>query len=146
MLISLTLLNWMASLAAASGGEGLVMQDIGVTRMVVAEEIVIRVPVVRPRPMLRRVRWVETKGPKCIEGTSIRAAALSGERSIDFLLRDRTRLRARLGEDCPTLDFYGSFYIEPRDERICVRREEIKSRMGSACRIERFHRLEPRIP
>ena len=73
-------------------------------------------------------------------------AALHDERSIDFLLRDRTRIRAKMDNDCPTLDFYGSFYIEPRDERICARREEIRSRMGEACRIDRFRRMVPRIP
>jgi hypothetical protein len=48
--------------------------------------------------------------------------------------------------NCPTLSYYGVFYIEPRDERICARREEIRGRMGETCRISRFRRMVPRLP
>lgn len=140
ILASLPLLTWLASLAGLQG-----IGPVAVSRLVVQEEIVLRVPVIRPRA-IRRVQWVEKKGPKCIGGNEILAAALAEDRSIDFLLRDRTRMRAKMDDDCPTLDFYGSFYIEPRDERICAKREEIKSRIGGACRIERFRRLVPQIP
>ncbi len=139
MFISLPLLTWLASLAGIEAG------PVTVSRMVVAQEIILRVPVVRPRPP-RAVRWEEKKGPKCIDSGQVVAAALADERSVDFLLRDRTRIRAKMDSDCATLDFYGSFYIEPRDERICARREEIRSRMGEACRIDHFRRMVPQIP
>lgn len=140
MMSSLPLLTWLASLAGLQG-----LGPVTVSRLVVHQEVILRVPVVRPRPRLP-VRWEEKKGPKCIASGQIVAAALAGERSIDFLLRDRSRIRAKMDDDCPTLDFYGSFYILPRDERICARREEIRSRMGETCRIARFRRMVPQLP
>ena len=101
-----------------------------------------RVPVVRPH-IAWTVRWVEKKGPKCIRGTSVVAAALADENSIDFLMRDRRRIRAKMDSDCPALDFYGGFYLQPEDDRICARREEIRNRMGASCRIDRFRVMVP---
>jgi hypothetical protein len=113
-----------------------------VSRLAARDEIVLRVPVVRPR-MAWPVRWIEKKGPKCIRSTSVIAAALADQRSIDFLLRDRRRIRAKMDSDCPTLDFYGGFYLQPEDDRICARREEIRNRIGASCRIERFRTMVP---
>ena len=70
---------------------------------------------------------------------------LSGRSSVDFVLRDRRRVRAELDSDCPALDFYGGFYVQPDDDRICARRDVIRSRMGGICRIERFRRLVPKL-
>ena len=137
---TLPVLTWLASVVALPG-----IGPVTVSRLVVQQEVILRVPVVRPR-QLRPLRWVEKKGPKCVGSNQIVAAVLADQQSIDFLLRDRTRLRAELDNDCPTLDFYGSFYIEaPRDERICAKREEIKSRIGGSCRIERFRKLVPKL-
>ena len=115
-----------------------------VRSLVVHEEVIMRVPV-RPRLLAPAVEWVERKGPDCIKAESIRAAALSGREHVDFLLMDRRRMRARLAEDCPALDFYNGFYLRPERGRICERRDSIHSRMGSSCRIEKFRRLEPRF-
>ena len=113
-----------------------------VSRIVVRDEIVMRVRVIRPRITLP-VRWVEKKGPKCIRSESVVAVALADESSIDFLLRDRRRIRAKMDSQCPTLDFYGDLYLQPEDDRICARREEVRSRMGGSCRIERFRTMVP---
>jgi hypothetical protein len=113
-----------------------------VSRIVVRDEIVMRVRVIRPRIALP-VRWVEKKGPKCIRSESVVAVALADESSIDFLLRDRRRIRAKMDSQCPTLDFYGDLYLQPEDDRICARREEVRSRMGGSCRIERFRTVVP---
>lgn len=138
MPLSLTLFAWLASLFGTTE-----MQPVTVTRMVVQQEVLLRVPVIRPR-RVQPIRWEEKKGPKCIPSRQIVAAALGDERSVDFLLRDRTRIRARMDDDCPTLDFYGNFYIQPEDDKVCARREEIRSRIGGSCRIQKFRRLVPR--
>lgn len=114
-----------------------------VSRLVVRDEIVMRVPVIRPR-IAWPVRWVEKRGPKCIASAAVVAAALAEDRSIDFLLRDRRRVRAKMDSNCPTLDFYGDFYLQPQDHRICARRDEIRNRVGDSCRIERFRAVVPR--
>ena len=113
-----------------------------VRTIIVQQEMIMRVPV---RPMPHALTWEEGKGPKCVPATSIRGAALSGRESVDFLLFDRTRLRAELDEDCPALDFYNGFYLTPDDGRICAKRDGIHSRMGRSCRIEKFRRPIPKL-
>jgi len=116
--------------------------DEGCT-FLVDREVIMRIPV-RPR-LARSYAWDEKRGPKCIEAANIRAAALSGRETVDFLLFDHTRLRAQLSEDCPALDFYNGFYVTPEKGKLCARRDEIHSRIGRSCTIERFHRLTPRV-
>lgn len=139
MLLSLSLLSWLAAVAGVE-----TFQPVAVSRLVVQQELILRVPVIRPRA--RPVTWEEKKGPRCIASGQIVAAALADQRSIDFLLTDRTRMRARMDDDCPTLDFYGNFYIQPEDDKVCAKRDEIRSRIGGSCRIEKFRRMVPRQP
>ena len=114
-----------------------------VQRMVVRDEIIIHVPIAQRR--LPMFDWVEHKGPKCLSAAMIAGAAMASQSTIDFVLRDRRRVRAELDSDCAGLDFYGGFYVEPQDGAVCAKREEIRSRAGSTCRIERFRSLEPRF-
>lgn len=130
------------SLLPALFGVGLLAQSDQVRTLVVHEEVIMRVPV---RSFPRSSNWDEKKGPKCIATDTIRGAMLSGREHVDFMLLDRTRMRARLSEDCPALDFYNGFYLTPEKGKICARRDEIRSRMGSTCRIEKFHRLVPKV-
>ena len=114
-----------------------------VRRVVVQDQLIISIPV-RPRPkMSQRFDWKEEKGPKCVRAERIAGAMLSGPSSIDFVLRDRSRVRALMDDECPALDFYRGFYLQPDDERICAKRETIRSRIGGTCRIERFRTLVP---
>ncbi len=113
-----------------------------VRRMVVRDEIVLRIPV---RPRMSPIEWLEHKGPKCVDAEQIAGAMLSGPSSIDFVLRNRQRIRAKMDSECPALDFYGGFYLQPEDDRICAKREEIRSRVGGSCQIDRFRRLTPRV-
>jgi hypothetical protein len=112
-----------------------------VTRLVQQDEIIIRVPV---KPMQRRVQWVEKKGPKCIASGAIRGAFLAASDRVDFITVRHRRFRAELNENCPALDFYEGFYLNPEDERVCAKRDMIRSRMGGGCRIERFRELVPK--
>jgi hypothetical protein len=122
--------------APAAGGEG-------VRIMTVEQRMTIRVPVA-PRPRLK-IRWEEEKGPKCVPARAIVGAFLSSPDSIDFLLRSRQIVRARLDNDCDGLDFYGQLYVEPEDRRICARRDSIRSRVGGSCRIQKFRTLVPKV-
>lgn len=115
-----------------------------VSRVVIRDEVIVRVPV-RPRLNRRAIEWHERKGPKCIPTDAIRAASLAGREHVDFQLFDRSRIRAQFDEDCPALDFYGGFYLKTEDERLCARRDDIRSRVGTSCRIERFRRLVPKL-
>lgn len=111
-----------------------------VRTLVLQNEIIMRIPVqVAPRA----VEWVERDGPECLPSSAIRGAALSGAGDVDFLLGGRARVRAKLSDDCPGLDFYNGFYLAPEDERICAGRDSIRSRIGGSCPIDRFRRLSP---
>jgi hypothetical protein len=115
-----------------------------VTRLIVQDEVILRIPV-QPRPLLPEIEWVEKKGPKCVPVAAIQRALLSGSEQVDFILENRARIRAQFDEDCPALDFYGGLYLQPKDPRLCARRDEIHSRMGGSSTIERFKQLVPRI-
>lgn len=115
-----------------------------VTRLIIQDEIILRVPV-QPRPLLPSFEWVEKKGPKCVPVPAIQRALLSGPEQVDFILADRTRIRAQFEEDCPALDFYGGFYLQLQDDRLCARRDAIHSRIGTSCTIDRFKQLVPKF-
>jgi hypothetical protein len=117
--------------------------QVSVQRMVVEQEWILRVPV-RPQRLPQQFDWVESKGPKCLAASDIRGALLSGTDHVDFILANRARVRAEFEDDCPALDFYGDFYLQPQDDRLCARRDAIHSRMGGSCRIERFRKLKPK--
>jgi hypothetical protein len=115
-----------------------------VTRLVIQDEVILRVPI-EPRPLVSQFDWEERKGPRCIDTAKIRGALLSSAQQVDFVLGGERRMRAQLDEDCPALDFYGGFYLQPQDKRICAGRDAIRSRMGGSCTIERFTQLIPRF-
>ena len=115
----------------------------GVRVMTVEERIIMRVPVA-PHPRLR-IHWDEEKGPKCLPAGAIAGAFLSGPDSVDFILRGRQFFRAHLDSDCEGLDFYGGLYLQPDDQKVCAKRDIIRSRSGTACRIEKFKTLIPQI-
>jgi hypothetical protein len=117
----------------------------GVTRLVIEDEVILRVPV-QPRPFGPTVDWVEKKAPKCFPVAAVRGALLSGQSQVDFILAGGARVRAKFDEDCPALDFYGGFYLQPQDQRLCAGRDAVRSRIGGSCTIERFKQLVPKIP
>ena len=115
-----------------------------VTRLIIQDEVILRVPV-QPRPLLPEIEWVEKKGPKCIPSAAIQRVLLSGPSQVDFILADRARVRAQFDEDCPALDFYAGVYLQTADDRLCVRRDAVHSRIGGSCTIERFKQLIPKL-
>ncbi|HEY0629550.1 MAG TPA: hypothetical protein VGD23_09485 [Sphingomicrobium sp.] len=137
----MTLLALIGLLPALFGLSGDNKQEPVVRRVVIHDEIILRIPV-RPR-MPKRIEWTERKGPKCIPADRIAGATLSGPSSIDFVMRNRQRVRAVMDDECPALDFYTGFYFQLTDERICAKREAIQNRVGASCRIERFRTLVP---
>ncbi len=148
----------MAFMTIRSGAAALLLLAVGTSappsgraeaqhgRVVVQERMIIRVaPAFRPvSPSAPApARWKEKKGPRCVPMRSIAGAALVGQDSVDLILRDRSRIRARLENRCPALDYYHGFYITPTaDGQICADRDMIRSRMGGECGIERFRSLE----
>jgi hypothetical protein len=124
-------------------------QPMELAQVIVREQIIIRVPMrmrtdKRP-PRATPIEWEESKGPKCVSHRTVAGATLLGQDSVDLILRDGSRVRAKL-DNCPALDYYPGFYISPhRDGKICADRDMIRSRMGGECGIERFRALTPKV-
>jgi hypothetical protein len=114
-----------------------------VTRLVVQDEVILRIPV-QPRPLMPQIEWIERKGPKCVPVAAIQRASLQGSGEVDFIFGNHARVRAQLDENCPALDFYGGFYLQPEDDRLCAGRDAVHSRIGGSCMIERFKQLVPK--
>jgi hypothetical protein len=114
-------------------------------QLVVSERIMIRTLRMREPlpPDPPQSRWKEKHGPKCVQAKAIAGAALISQNSVDLILKDNRRLRAKLERSCPALDYYYGFYITPNpDGRVCADRDVIRSRMGGACQIDRFRLLK----
>lgn len=121
-------------------------RKVQLAQLTVREQIIIRVPA-RPAPPGERmsgVQWSETKAsPKCVSLRSIAGATMLSRESVDLILRDNSRVRARLERSCPALSYYHGFYISPdKDGRVCAGRDVIRSRSGGNCKIDRFRILE----
>ena len=136
----LALVPALLGLVTVQGGAG----RMTVRSIVVQDQVILRVPV-RPRLAPPEIHWIERKGPKCVAVADIRGAALSGPDQVDFVLKDRKRVRAELSEGCPALDFYGGFYLKSDDEKICADRDFIHPRVGGSCAIDRFRSLKPKL-
>ena len=116
-------------------------------QVTIREQIIVRVPVRRRQAAPAAsslVQWKESRGPRCVATKSIVGASLLGQSSVDLILRDNSRVRARLESNCPALDYYYGFYISPNaDGKVCADRDTIRSRIGGQCEIERFRALSP---
>ncbi len=114
------------------------------------QQIIIRIPrgVRRVAPAgATLIQWRETRGPRCVSASRIVGAALLGQNSVDLILRDNSRLRARLERRCPALDYYYGFYVNATgDGQICADRDSIRSRAGGECQIDQFRALRAAQP
>lgn len=116
----------------------------GVRVMTVEQRLIVRVPV-RPRTH-GKLHWEEAEhGPRCVAVAALAGASLAGSDGIDFVLRGRQRVRAKLDDDCDGLDFWDGFYVQPEDHRICAGRDAIRSRAGGVCGISKFRMLVPHL-
>ncbi|MBC7986804.1 MAG: hypothetical protein H7X93_09070, partial [Sphingomonadaceae bacterium] len=89
----------------------------------------------------------ERPAAECQPADQIARARFTRRGAVDFVMRDRTLIRARLAGECLSLGYYRAFYLIPgEDGRICVGRDMVVSREGSQCAIATFRRLVPDTP
>lgn len=119
-------------------------------QMIFHQHVVIRIPrMPTPQPMTRPapappVVWKEKSGPKCVDSDALIAATIPTADSVDLMMRDGERMRAKLDKKCRALDFYAGFYVQGgRDGQVCARRDKIRTRSGDNCGIDKFKRLVP---
>jgi len=97
-----------------------------------------------PAAPLPPIAWAEKDADKCIKLQSLAGATITRPDSVDLFLAGGKRVRARLGNECPALDFYTGFYVKPtKDGMICAKRDVFRSRAGGECRIKAFRTLIP---
>ena len=116
-----------------------------VSRLVIQDEVILRVPVAAASAAPASSNGSSARARIASRSRAIRRALLSGPEQVDFILANRARVRAEFDEDCPALDFYGGFYLQPDDDRICAGRDAVHSRMGGSCTIDRFKQLVPKL-
>lgn len=145
-------MDWSAAalMAAALGNvsaEPGPIAPMQLAQVTIRRQILLRVPM-QARPKVstpakgNTIVWKEKRGPKCVPARSLIAATAVSQKSVDLILRDRTRLRARLQRSCPALDYYYGFYVSPNpDGLICADRDVIRSRVGGECGIDGFRSL-----
>jgi hypothetical protein len=143
------------SIASASGPPpgGPAVTGVETAQVTITQSIIIRVPAHRssryapkdvPRPP---PAFQEHHGPKCIDAATIGGAAVTAPDSVDFILKGGKRVRARLEEACPALDYYSGFYFRSAaDGKLCADRDSIHTRSGGDCGIDKFRTLTPAPP
>ena len=122
-------------------------------QVTVTQSVIIRVPARRTKRDAMRHRaplpprmpmFRERRGPHCIDANAIAGAAVTAPDGVDFILKGGKRVRARLADECPALDYYSGFYVKPpSDAKICADRDSIHTRSGGDCQIDRFRTLIP---
>ena len=114
-------------------------------QLIVERRIIIRVPTLvtrRTAPPQSEIQWTEKRTKRCLPMKSVVGAAIKEPDSVDLILTDQRRVRAKLDNDCRSADFYQGFYMEPtRDDLLCADRDMIHARNGAMCEIDSFKRL-----
>lgn len=122
---------------------------VQLAQLVIRQRIVIRMsqpmasraPI--PLPPSQNYKVSEKKGPKCVPIDRLAGSGVARKDSVDLLMSDGTMLRAKLGDDCPALDFYAGIYLkQTADGMLCGERDVIRARSGRACPIAAFKKLK----
>ncbi len=133
------------------GRAGAPLDGTRLAQVRIQQHIVIRVPrpdtlrrVSAPAAPLPPIAWVERGADKCVQMDRLSGAAITRADSVDLVLAGGKRIRAKLGKECPSLDFYAGFYVKPtKDGRVCAKRDTFRSRSGGECQIKSFRTLIP---
>jgi hypothetical protein len=122
----------------------------GLLQSRIQQYIVIRVSRLPPERMsipaqpIPPLEWSERKADKCIRTEELTPVAFARPDSVDLMLVNGRRMRAKLDSDCSALDFYSGFYIKPREDgQLCAHRDSFRSRSGGECQIKAFRTLVP---
>lgn len=87
-------------------------------------------------------KTVERKIGKCIPIAGIAGVQTGSGNNLLLYLRDRRVVTLRVKKSCRARDFYSGFYVESnKDGKLCVDRDELLSRSGAKCEVERMRQL-----
>ncbi|KLE35792.1 hypothetical protein [Aurantiacibacter luteus] len=94
-----------------------------------------------PRRQMR-ARYAEVDHGSCIEPGSVVGVQPTPDNRLLFYTDQRQILAARLADGCSARAFYAGFYIERNEDgRLCIARDQLRSRAGASCQVTGFTRL-----
>ncbi|MEP0391315.1 MAG: hypothetical protein ABJ205_13945 [Erythrobacter sp.] len=86
--------------------------------------------------------YEERKMNGCIPVAGIAGVQTGTGNRLLLFLRDERIIGLNLERGCEARDFYSGFYVERNDDgRLCVKRDQLQSRSGAKCEVERMRHL-----
>lgn len=87
-------------------------------------------------------RYSERKVGNCLPVAAIAGVEPNGPNNLILFLRDRRMINAQLERSCLARSFYSGFYLSHgTDGNLCVNRDTLLSRSGTACKLTRIRLL-----
>lgn len=84
----------------------------------------------------------EREMSECVPVAGIAGVQTGTGNRLLLFLRDQRIISLNLERGCEARDFYSGFYVERnKDGRLCVKRDQLQSRSGAKCEVERMRRL-----
>jgi hypothetical protein len=84
----------------------------------------------------------EREMASCVPVSGIAGVQTGTGNRLLLFLRDQRIISLNLERGCEARDFYSGFYVErSEDGRLCVKRDQLQSRSGAKCEVERMRRL-----
>lgn len=86
--------------------------------------------------------YEERKMDGCIPVAGIAGVQTGTGNRLLLFLRDQRIISLNLERGCEARDFYSGFYVERNEDgRLCVKRDQLQSRSGAKCEVERMRHL-----
>ncbi len=87
-------------------------------------------------------RFEEREMERCVPVNRISGVQTGAGNRLLLFLSDNRIVTVNLERACRARDFYSGFYVERSDDgQICVDRDELQSRSGAKCEVERMRQL-----
>ncbi len=87
-------------------------------------------------------QFEEREMDRCLRVDRISGVQTGTGNRLLLFLSDQRIVSLNLERACRARDFYSGFYIEQNDDgQLCVDRDELQSRSGARCEVERMRRL-----
>lgn len=84
----------------------------------------------------------ERKMASCVPVSGIAGVQTGNGNRLLLFLRDQRIVSLNLERGCRSRDFYSGFYVERNEDgRLCVKRDQLQSRSGAKCEVERMRQL-----
>ena len=89
-----------------------------------------------------RTRYEEREMESCLAVSSISGVQTGTGNRLLLFTQDQRMISVHLERACRARDFYSGFYVErSEDGQLCVDRDQLQSRSGARCDVERMSQL-----